>query len=297
MNKKIFHSAYIFLLFSISVIVSSPSAYAQENDFFNLQRLLQLAHKPPTEAEPKDKIYFKDGVAYCTGQSKPALANNRAAAAMEAGDYRGAARVLEAALKNSALFFPFRYNLGTCYIHLDDLKRALLNFQKAAAVVPEYYGVYLQIGGIYQHWNRDNDAIRLYREALKRNKGDLGTYVLIGDLFLQRNQLEVAKKYYDACLKIDRLFPNGLLGRAKIHFKQGDYYKALVLLKSIDTRGEYDKSLHYYLAECAFKLRDYKTASEQYKILLQFKNDKFFLANSIGLIEHKLYLSNRLKEK
>jgi len=297
MNKKIFHSAYIFLLFSISVIVSFPSAYAQENDFFNLQRLLQLAHKPPTEAEPKDKIYFKDGVAYCTGQSKPALANNRAAAVMEAGDYRDAARVLEAALKNSALFFPFRYNLGTCYIHLDDLKRALLNFQKAAAVVPEYYGVYLQIGGIYQHWNRDNDAIRLYREALKRNKGDLGAYVLIGDLFLQRNQLEVAKKYYDACLKIDRLFPNGLLGRAKIHFKRGEYYKALVLLKSIDTRGEYDKSLHYYLAECSFKLQDYKTASEQYKILLQFKNDKFFLANSIGLIEYKLYLSNRLKEK
>ncbi|OHD69135.1 MAG: hypothetical protein A2W19_05975 [Spirochaetes bacterium RBG_16_49_21] len=278
-----------------ALILISP-AYA-ENEFYNLQRLLKLAHENPTEAEPKDKIYFKNGLAYCTGESRLAQENNRAAAAMEAGDFSGAAQILHKALKKSALFFPFRYNLGSCYLHLDDLKKALLNFQKAAAVVPEYYGVYLQVGGIYQHWKRDNDAIQYYREALKRNRRALDTYVLIGDLFLQRNQMEVAKKYYDACLNINHRFPNAVLGRAKIHFKQEEYYKALVLLKSIDTRGEYDKSFHYYFAECAFKLEDYKTASEQYGILLRYKNDRFFLANSVGLIEHKLYLSNRLKEK
>ena len=92
-------------------------------------------------------------------------------------------------------------------------------------------------------------------------------------------------------------FNNAVLGKAKIHFKESDYHKALVTLKAIDTRKDYDRAYHYYYAETSFKLQDYKTASQQYAILLQDKNDRFFITNSVTLIEHKLDLSNRFIEK
>jgi tetratricopeptide (TPR) repeat protein len=281
---------------SAGAIAAGLPAGAAE-DITGLQNLLRLAEKSPDEAGPKDHIYFKHDIVYCTGESSLAVENNKAAANMESGDFAGAAEVLERALKNSALFFPFRYNLGTCYFHLSKLKKAMLNFNKAQAVVPEYAGTYLQLGAIYQRWYRDNEAIESYREALRRNKSELNTYVLIGDLFFLRNQIQLAKKYYDQCLRINQRFNNGLLGRAKIHFKEGEYYKALVVLKSINTREDYDTAYHYYYAESAFKLQDYKTASKHYSILLENKNDRFFLTNSVSLIEHKLNLSNRFIEK
>jgi len=298
MNPKKYRTfVYILIFFSGALFFSLRLVFAAGDDSFLLQRLLMLANKNPEEALPKDKIYFEGGFAHCTGQSEMALENNRAVEKMKAGEFQEAVPVLERALKNSSLFFPFRYNIGICYLHLSDFKKALLNFTKAQAVVPEYYGTYLQIGEVYHRINRDSEAIDYYREALKKNRKELNTYVLIGDLYLHRNQIQVAKKYYDECLNINSRFPNGLLGRAKIHFKQEEFYKALVLLKSIDTSREYDKALHYYFAECAYKLRDYNTASRQYEILLQHKNDKFFITNSIGLIEHKLSLSNRFIEK
>lgn len=284
-------------LIILSIVIAAGISAGALEDFTRLQHLLRLANKSPDEAGPKDRIYFKQDIVYCTGESSLAVENNRAAARMETGDFAGAAGVLERALVNSALFFPFRYNLGTCYLHLNQLKKSMLNFNKAQAVVPEYAGTYLLIGAIYQRWYRDNEAIRSYREALRRNRNELNTYVLIGDLFFLRNQVQLAKKYYDQCLRINERFNNGLLGRAKIHFKEGEYYKALVVLKSINTREDYDKTYHYYYAESAFKLQDYRTASQHYSILLENKNDRFFLTNSVSLIEHKLNLSNRFIEK
>ncbi len=297
MRTALARAVPICLILALAALFTAGGVAVGDEEFSRLQYLLRLAKKPPEEAGPKDRIYFKNDIAYCTGSSSLAVENNRAADSMAAGDFSGAVGTLESALKNSALFFPFRYNLGTCYLHLNNLKKSMLNFKKAQAVVPEYAGTYLLMGSIYQLWYRDNEAIDSYREALRRNKNELNTYVRIGDLFFNRNQVQLAKKYYDQCLRIDPRFNNGLLGRAKAYFKEGEYHRALVVLKSIDTRREYDRAYHFYFAESAFKLQDYPTASRHYALLLEAKNDRFFLTNSVTLIQHKLDLSNRFIEK
>jgi tetratricopeptide (TPR) repeat protein len=286
----------IKIVFIIILLTLTSFRSKAEDNNYTLYHLLKLAKKNPVEVEPTDRIYMKNGYLYCTGQSEVALHNNKAVALMEKGKFTEASEVFEEGLKHSALFFPFRYNLGLSYVHTGKLKKAMLNFNKAKMLVPEFSETYMQIGYIYQRWYRDSEAIESYREALKRNREDLNTFIVIGNVFFSRNQFEMAKKYYDAALKIDHRYPNGLLGRAKIHFKQKEFIKAIVLLKSIDTSQEYDKSLHYYFAESAFKLQDYKTASKHYTILLENINDKFFLTNSASLIRHKLDLSNRFVE-
>ena len=241
----------------------------------------------------KEKIYRKGEVLYCTGNSSIARANNEAALMIENREFEKGVLLIEKNLKNDALFFPLRYNLGVAYLYLEEFKKALVHFEKARLIVPEYSRTYLQIGFIYSIWKKENMSIDYYREAQKRNNKDLDTYILIGDIYYNRNQIDMAKKYYDASLRVNHRFPNGLLGRAKIHFIRGEYIKALFLLKSIDISGDYDRSYHYFYAECAFKLQDYRTASEHYEKMLKFRNDKFFLTNSPALIEHKLNLSRR----
>lgn len=262
-----------------------------------LQYLLKKIENPPADKKPRESIYSRNEIIFCTGNSKLANANNRAAELMEKGDYAAAEAILAEALKNAPLFFPLRYNIGLCHVHLNNLKVALIHMQKALYVFPEYSKTYLQIGYIYQRFGKDSTAIDYFRGSLERNSKELTALTLIGDIYFNRKQYEVAKKYYQASLKIDRRLPNGLLGLAKIHYIREKFYRALILLKSIDLTRDYDKSLHYYYAECSFNLRDYESAYEQYNNLLRFRNDKFFLTNSIALIKHKLDLTRRFIER
>ncbi len=242
------------------------------------------------------QIYSKNDILFCTGDDPAGKANNQAAELMLAGDFEGAKKILLAALKEDALFLPFRYNLGICCLYLYQLDEALLHFTKARQIVPEYSKTYLQIGYIYDRQNKESEALEYFRQALIRNPGELETYILIGNIYFNRNQIELARKYYEKTLSIDPVYPNGLLGLAKIYFLREEYDKAIVLFKSIDTTREYDKAMHYYYAESAFKKNDYAKAAEQYEKLLSYRNDRFFLVNSYLLIKHKLELSRRFIE-
>ncbi len=80
-------------------------------------------------------------------------------------------------------------------------------------------------------------------------------------------------------------------------FFREQYYKAYQMLLMVDTRQAYDKSLHFYLAECAYKLQDYKSAYAQYSKLREFKSDRFFITTSLKLIEHKQELAKRVTQQ
>jgi len=245
----------------------------------------------------KFQIYSKNEFLFCTGDDPAGTLNNKAADLMLAGKFPEAYVILEEGLNRAPLFFPFRYNAGICTMYMNHLKEALIHLTKASQLVPEYPNTYLHTGYIYGRLNRENEALEQFRICLKKNPGELNTYILIGDIYFDRNQLTTAKKYYETTITLRHSFPNGILGLAKIHFKNKEYVKAIILLKSIDTSADYDKSYHYYFAESAFKTADYKTAVVQYETLLKYKNDKFFLVNSMFLIKHKLELSKRFTER
>ena len=241
-------------------------------------------------------IYAKEDILFCTGDDPAGTENNRAAELMLLGEFTAASQLLEDALIHAPLFLPFRYNLGICYLYLNRLDVAMMHFTKAKHLVPEYDRIYLQIGYIYDRKNDETRALEYFRAALRLNPTELNTYILIGNIYYRRNQISLARRHYERALKINPSYPNGLLGLAKIHFQKEEYIKAIVLFKSIDTSGEYDKSLHFYYAESSFKLGDYRRAAEEYEKLLSFRNDRFFLVNSVLLIKHKLDLSRRFIE-
>lgn len=241
-------------------------------------------------------IYSRDDILFCSGDDPAGSENNRAAELMMIGEFNAASQVFEDALTHAPLFLPYRYNLGICCLYLNKLDVALMHFTKAKQLIPEYDKIYLQIGYIYDRKNDETRALDYFRRALQLNPSELNTYILIGDIYFKRNQMNLARRYYEKALSINPVYPNGLLGLAKIHFQKEEYIKAIVLFKSIDTSADYDKSLHFYYAESSFKLGDYRKAAEEYEKLLSFRNDRFFLVNSVLLIKHKLDLSRRFIE-
>lgn len=292
--RQFLYRTGIIILF---IILSLPLHLHSDDYDKELKSLLRLIVKPPVEVLPKYDMYSKNEIIYCRGDTDVARANNRVAGMMENGDYIGAEGVLKEAIGHASLFFPFRYNLGLCYIYLDNTKIAQINLIKASQVFPEYSKTYLQIGYTFQRQGRDQDAIYFYRKALEKNSGELKAFILIGDIYFNRKQYEMAMKYYEASLKIDRRLPDGLIGLAKIYFKREKYFMAVNTLNTVDISGEYDKSFHYYYAECSYNLRDYVSAFKHYNELLKYRYDKFFLTHSITIIRHKLELTRRFVER
>lgn len=285
--KKLLYAALI-LFANISLFL--PAVYAAENEIFDP---LERRDKEDPEDFPTEEIYSKNDILYCTGKSEAALANNKAADLIQNGKSGEASEILKDALKHSPLFFPFQYNLGLSLLNLNRLQQALIHFTKASNIVPEYSKSYLQIGYIYDRWGKDETAMTYFKLAKQKNPKELSALIMTGDIYYKRKQVTMAEKYYQSAIRINSRFPDGLLGIAKIHFYRNEYFKAIVQIKSIDTSGDYDKSLHFYYAESAYKLKDYKTAYEQYKKLLEFRTDKFFRLNSTFLIQHKMSLSKR----
>ncbi|MCU0821443.1 MAG: tetratricopeptide repeat protein [Spirochaetes bacterium] len=286
----------IFIYSTAVLILSVFSGALAESEDARLQELLKLAERPPAKEDPAQTLYSKGDIILCEGQSEAAIANNRAASMMDAGDFAGAQKALDEALKHAPHFFAFRYNIGICFIHLNKTDLALMNLEKASNIFPEYFKTYIQIGYIYQIRRKDDAAIIYYRKALEKNPRAGEVFVLIGDIYLERNQLEMAGRYYQAALDLNPKNPNAQLGQVKIHYLRKEYYRAITIIKYIPLAADYDKSLHYFYAECAYKLRDYQTAHAQYNMLLTFKSDRFFITNSVALIKHKIDLCSRFIE-
>ena len=281
---------YRYLHILIFIIALIPSiAVSNEYDVFDKINI-----------EPEEigsyRIYSKGDILFCTGDDIAGSLNNRAAELMEEENFSEALTLIEEGLTHAPLFLPYLYNAGICALYLNQFNASLIYLSKAAQIVPEYWKTYIQLGYVYGRLNKESEALEQYRIGLKKNPRELNTYILMGDIYYERNQLRIARNYYESTIKLQYSFPNGLLGLAKIHFKNREYLKAIVLLKSMDISAEYDKSYHYYFAESAHKLGDYKTAAEQYEILLTFKNEKFFLTIPKLLIEHKLEMTKKFIE-
>lgn len=289
------------LIFFISVFLAGLPLAAQNQTFDgenSLTYFLDLATQSKPVVNPPEGIYPQDEILMCTGNSEAAKACNAAAQLMLSGNYLQASTDLKTALKKAPLFFPFHYNIGICYYRLNERARAKMHLEKAKLLVPEYFLTYIQLGHLEILDGNDDNALLFYREALRKNPKYLDAIVLVGNIYLNRHQRVAASKYYEAVLALSPLFPNALLGRARVQYENGEFYKAYQTMLMIDTSNpNYDKSLHFFLAECSYQLQDYKSAYDNYTKLLQFKNDRFFITTSLRLIEHKQELSRRFVEQ
>ncbi|MGL4369544.1 MAG: tetratricopeptide repeat protein, partial [Spirochaetota bacterium] len=190
------------VILAVYLITASPLSARDFNDEgeASLDYFLKLIQENTPVSVPIEGIEPLNDILYCTGSSAAARANNKAAALMTQGKFEEAKNELLAVISHSALFFPFQYNLGLCYYHLNDRERAHVHLNKAKNIVPEYYLTYIQTGNLESFEGNDDAAILEYRNALRRNPKHLNSLVLVGDIYFNRRQVKAASRYYEAVL-------------------------------------------------------------------------------------------------
>jgi tetratricopeptide (TPR) repeat protein len=99
----------------------------------------------------------------------------------------------------------------------------------------------------------ENILLKLYEEK----PSNLNVLLLLGHLYLEKNDILKAKNFYENALMIDGNNTDALKGLKAVYVKLGDYEKALEIIKKLQQKGikdgDYDKIYVLYLSNKAQK--------------------------------------------
>ncbi len=105
--------------------------------------------------------------------------------------------------KKALILDPFNVeafnNLGSLFLMQNEFEAALKYFLRLSQLVQDF-DVYYNLGVIYMHMGRNNDAIYYLNEALSLKPNDVPAHVNLGAIYLKQEKLGEALIQYEFCL-------------------------------------------------------------------------------------------------
>lgn len=138
--------------------------------------------------------------------------NNYANLLQQEGDLEEALHYYEEALwryrpgeyKDKAVCY---YNFGYALRRLERFQEAIAAYRLSKALNPEFEWTYTNLGLVYSLTGRDQDALKVYQQGLKRFENSLYLIENTAILYVQMKQPELAKPFAQRSLEIRRSRP------------------------------------------------------------------------------------------
>jgi tetratricopeptide (TPR) repeat protein len=106
------------------------------------------------------------------------------------------------AIETNELFFSAHYNLGIEYAKMHN-KLAIQSFDNALKINPKAERVYISLGQYYSSLRNYTAAEESYNQALKLNKNNTFALECLGYIFLMKNDLIEAGRFFQKVLTIE----------------------------------------------------------------------------------------------
>jgi tetratricopeptide (TPR) repeat protein len=105
---------------------------------------------------------------------------------------------------------------GEILLYQQNAPRALEEFQKELAINPSVWLVYWRLGDSYMRLHRYDEAEKALKQALWLNESFSGSYLMLGEIELQRGDPELARGFLERAIKVDpqNYYAHYALGRA-----------------------------------------------------------------------------------
>ena len=110
--------------------------------------------------------------------------------------------------------------LGEILLYQGDAAHALAEFQKELAINPSVWLVYWRLGDSYMHLRRYDEAEKALKQALWLNDSFTGSYLMLGEIELQKGDPELARGFLERAAKLDP-------GNYYVHYSLGRAYQKL----------------------------------------------------------------------
>jgi len=219
--------------------------------------------------------------------------NELANALCDSGEYEEASNMIMRAIDLSPDMPEIHLTRARILLAMNDAEGALAALDGALEDVSESGAIYVRMGGIYEERGDLDDALTSYdsairnglddgdinfrrgrvlemlgnREAAKksyavscsRNKNGVRAWERLGTMQLEDGEFADAKRNLDSALAADPFDAPSLLGRARLHAKEGNNEKAISIYRTLTNRDDSTQEIEDELEEL---LRDAVTSDD-----------------------------------
>lgn len=128
------------------------------------------------------------------------------------------------ALSIKPTMFTANLDLGIAYLTAGDIDNSIEAFKKASQLRPDEPVPHVNLGILLDKKGNHKDAINEELEAIRVDKSHAfvkDSYVNLGNIYLDSNDLDNAKDYFEKALKVAPGHPNALSGLGWVQFEKG----------------------------------------------------------------------------
>lgn len=161
------------------------------------------------------------------------------------------------------------YNLATDYRAVPDYANALLYYNKAIGLNPEYADAYLDRGVAYYDNGQYDKALADYNKAIELNPQDKLAYFNRGLVYYYQKDYDKALKEFNKTIELDPRYTVAYLNCGIIYFSRNDddraiaNYSKVINLDPKEIKAYYNRGLSY------FNKGDYSGAIEDFHSALK----------------------------
>jgi Flp pilus assembly protein TadD len=148
--------------------------------------------------------------------------------------------------------------LGSLQFDTNDTNSALAEFEKALQLDPKNIEGYVHLGALYEARHQIDEAIAQYQKALSLKPNFAPFLTMIGNLCLEKGDLEAARKYFAQAVEADAHFAVANANLAWVDAQEGkDLDVALGLAQSARSQMPEVPSISDTLAWVMYKKGNY----------------------------------------
>ncbi len=162
-----------------------------------------LGHAYMKEGSVREGIYALEEAAK-SPQPHPMIFKELGQAYLSAGRYEEAGGALEKAAAAHQQDAEIYYQLGRlCFEKLDKKKEAREYLLRALRINPDYREARMQLGLVCVKLSRYKDAIRAFKEVLKKDPGNRPAHYHIGFSYAMIEDFDSARRHYHVLKRVD----------------------------------------------------------------------------------------------
>ncbi len=193
---------------------------------------------------------------------------------MRKSDYKGAIGSLLRASNLTGLapenLFEIHKQLGTCYVHLEQLNNAEAHYRKAYEINPQSDTLHVNIGTLALKRNDGATALLHFKEATRINSANAGAWTGAGLAHMALNEKAQALENFATALSQDIKEVTALYNLVRCAYELKSFDKARAIIQEYIKNNPVNSNILYSYAGILFHSGLHREAGEECDKLLSF---------------------------
>jgi tetratricopeptide (TPR) repeat protein len=162
------------------------------------------------------------------------------------------------------------------------LNEAIVYYQKALKIKPDYAEAHYNLGRVLQSQNKLDEALGHYHRALQSKPDKVEVYNNIGIILKLQDRLAEAADYYSKALQIKPDYGEAHCNLGNVFAQQGKFDDAINQFnQALQSKADYPEA-HYGLASCYVQLGQYKPAIVHWNKVLELEPNSAGTLNNLA---------------